>query len=143
QADRDAIALPEGFPVAASHCDPAHGAIRSSRAQVALQLSLSLLIRDMPAGVDVADATPRRQPDVPDPPGRLRGRNGVGSDRGRFGFIRHLDGKCRIAEEDVAALLERDAQSLPDQQGLEPGSIYEQVRFDLTALLHVEASDVA
>src|SRR4029078_13344607 len=97
----------------------------------------------MPPRVDVANATTSGQPNVPDPPGRLRGGDGVGGDRGRVALIWHLHGKRRVAEEDVATLLEGDAQGLPDQQGLEPRSIDKQVPFDLTCLLRIEAADVA
>ena len=50
---------------------------------------------------------------------------------------------ARVAEQHVAALLERHAERLADEQRLEAGAIDEQIAFDLARLLGVEAADVA
>ncbi len=56
---------------------------------------------------------------------------------------RHLHGERGIAEEDIAALLEPDAEGLADQQRREAAAVDEEVAEDLPGLLGQHALDVA
>src|SRR5438034_11669634 len=91
----------------------------------------------------MADAAAGGQSNVPGPSRRLRGGNSLAGDRRRRVFVGHLDRHSRVAEEHVAAVLERNVELLPYQQRMEAAAVDEQVAFDLTGLLRDDAAAVA
>ena len=97
----------------------------------------------MAARVDVADAAAGRQTDVPGPARFLRGGDGLRGHRSIGRVERHLHGERRIAKEDVAAILEADAEGLADEQRREAAAIDEQVAGDLAGLPRQHALDIA
>ncbi len=67
----------------------------------------------------------------------MRGHRRIGGVEG------HLDGEGGIAKQNVAAILETDAERLPDQQRRETSAIHEQIARDLSGLSGDNAFDVA
>ena len=127
---------------AADH-DLANGQVPARGAEIVTQFPLRLLVRYVAARVHVTDTASRRQADVPDPAGGLRGGNRLACNRSRFARVRHLHRQRTIAEQHVAALLERHAERLTDQQRLEARAIDEQVALDFARLRRAEAANVA
>jgi hypothetical protein len=101
---------------------------------VGAQFRFGLVVADVAAGVDVADAAPGRQADVPDPAGALRGGAGLRGDRVLVGRVGDLHRQRRVVVQHVLLRDQRDAVVLAQQQRLHAGAVDEQVAFERAVL---------
>ncbi len=101
----------------------AHLGLVAARAEIAAQHALGSLVVAMVGRIDMPDATPAIEPDVPDPARLLRGGNRIGCDRIAGFCIRQLRGDRAVAEQHVAAGPERHLHRLADQFGTKARAI--------------------
>src|SRR3546814_6502381 len=80
------------------------------RPDIGAQFGLGRVIRNVAARISVAGAAPRGQAAIPDPAARLRGGDGMRRDRADLAGVGNLHRQRAIAEQDVIAVLECDAQ---------------------------------
>ena len=118
-----------------------------SRPPVAFDVLQQLVGRGLVGGVrarvDVADAAPRLQADVPDPAAALRGGDGLAGDLLPRVGVRHLQRDRPVVEQDVLLRLDLDAVVLADQQRAHAGAVDEQVAFDRAVVARLQRGDVA
>ncbi len=143
EPDRHAIVLPERLAMARSKADLASVPFLVPRADVAPQRCARRLFGRVVARVDVADSPTCRQADVPDPTGFLCRGDRVGGHRSVRRVVRDLNGEGRVAEQDVAAVLEAHPERLAQQEGREPGAIDEQIPRNRAGLPGDDRLDVA
>ena len=87
------------------------------RSDVRAQRLTRRFLARMAAGIDVADAAPRGQADVPDPAGLCAVEMVCDAMGASARLVRDLHRERRVAEQDVAAVLEADAERLADAAG--------------------------
>src|SRR3546814_3202524 len=87
-------------------------------------------IRNVSARISVAGASPRGQVDSPVPAARLRGGDGMRRDRADLAGVGNLHRQRAIAEQDVIAVLECDAQRLAEQHRAKARAIDEQIALE-------------
>ena len=114
QSDRHAVAMPELRAIAGLEAELACGGnvLRSAaRRDVVAQLELGRVVGSVRTGVDVADTTPRRQADVPDPAAALCRGDRLRGDRGIGARIRNLQGQRAVVEQHVLLRQQRHADN--------------------------------
>ena len=143
QAHRHAIPAPVLRPVTGLKLDVQCLQAGRSVAHVTADHFLRAGGVGVPRRIDVADAAPLLQADVPDPSGFLRGGAGERQDRRVWARIRHLQRHRAIGEQHVAPAVERRLHRAADQGAAQAGAVHVEVGAQLTDFLRDDARDRA
>jgi hypothetical protein len=142
QAHGHHVVFPEQRAMARADRDFARGQAGETGADIGGQFLLGAIGAGVAAGIDIADAAPRRQADVPDPAMLLRGGNGVRGNRA-VGLDRQLHRQRAIDEQHVGPVDERHLQRFAQQPRGKAGAIHEQIGRDRPAALPDHRAHVA